>query len=144
MLKIAKGKVTIMKPNLDKLERTKVINTIIKEIASRGRKFFYCKDSNVISFFHYTGSKRQRLWYIDKMGGKINPYPSNSHKDYHFSDGGTLWGLIHDFSEYILTGEQTNGKNGYGGLHCPHWGYPEEDMKAIRELAAELGYLEAS
>ncbi|TPF19338.1 hypothetical protein CBE79_04525 [Priestia megaterium] len=78
---------------------------------------------------------------MDKRGGKLNPYPSKIYKDCSFSEGGTLWGLIHDFSEFILTGKHTNGKNGYSGLYCPHWGYSEEDMNAIRELAVKVGYL---
>ncbi|PLS19753.1 hypothetical protein CVD28_01760 [Bacillus sp. M6-12] len=81
---------------------------------------------------------------MDKRGGKVNPYPSNSHRDDHFSDGGTLWGLLQDFSEFIRTGNDSNGKNGYGGLYCSHWGYPEEDMIAIRKIATEVGFLRKS
>lgn len=56
--------------------------------------------------------------------------------------GGTLWALTKDFKDFIITGELSNHNNGYGGLHCPHWGYPESDMKAIQQKAKELGYLE--
>ncbi|BBI90463.1 hypothetical protein HYO65_gp071 [Tenacibaculum phage PTm1] len=59
----------------------------------------------------------------------------------NFAHGGTLWGLVKDFKEYIMTGEQCNGKHGYGGLYCTHWGYPESDMKEIQRVAKELGYL---
>ena len=125
-----------------KEERLEAINLIISEISSRGRKFFCDKDTNRESYFYITVNKNKRLWYMDKRGGKLNP--SKIHKDYSFSEGGTLWGLIHDFSEFILTGKYTNGKNGYGGLYCPHWGYSEEDMKAIRELAVKVGYLKGA
>ncbi|OPG98930.1 hypothetical protein B2I21_09885 [Chryseobacterium mucoviscidosis] len=60
---------------------------------------------------------------------------------YHFSHGGTLWGLVCDFRDYIGGDDDSNHNNGYGGLYCPHWGYPEGDMKAIRKRAEELGYL---
>lgn len=122
-------------------ERMLIVNMIIAEIANRGRKFFQCKDTGHISHFSLMGS---RLWFFDKRGGKINPYPSQIRKDHYFSDGGTLWALMHDFSEFILTGKYTDGKNGYGGLFCSHWGYPDEDMQAIRKLALKLGYLKGN
>lgn len=59
----------------------------------------------------------------------------------HWHHGGTLWGLTKDFKDFISTGEKSNHNHGYGGLLCPHWGYPESDMKAIQEKAALLGYL---
>jgi hypothetical protein len=128
-----------------RIERMKVVNEIIKEIGSRGRNFFLDKDMGHTSFFSFSASKKSRLWFYDKAGGQVNPYPSRKAYDhYHFSDGGTLWALVQDFSEFILTGNFTNGKNGYGGLYCPHWGYPEEDMKAIRKLALKLGYLKGN
>jgi hypothetical protein len=124
-----------------KQERIEAVNQIITEIANRGRQFFRSKSTGIVSHFYLAGEKNQRLWYMDKRGGKVNPYPSHSSRDDHFSDGGTLWGLMQDFSEFIRTGKDSNGKNGYGGLNCSHWGYPEEDMEAIRKVAIEVGYL---
>jgi hypothetical protein len=123
-------------------ERIEVVNKIITEIAARGRRFFYSSKKDTVSKFVLEGNKNKRLWYIDKYTQvKINPYPSNWRKDYNFSEGGTLWGLIHDFREYIITGKYSNGSHGYGGLYGTAWGYPEEDLEAIRSLAKELGYL---
>lgn len=121
-------------------ERVKAVNKIIKEIANRGRNFFFTKDKGQ-SYFYLDGNKRKRLWFWDNYTGKVNPYASNYHGENKISEGGTLWALIHDFREYILTGGYTNGNNGYGGLYCPHWGYPEEDMKAIIEVAKDVGFL---
>ncbi|GGP17288.1 hypothetical protein [Oceanobacillus neutriphilus] len=119
-----------------KEDRLKAVNTIIQEIANRGRGFFReeCKKE---SFFFFTGTERKRLWFWDKRAGKVNPYQLYN----QCSEGGTLWALIKDFKEFILTGKYTNGNNGYGGLYCPHWAYPEEDMQAIREKAKQVGYL---
>jgi hypothetical protein len=58
-----------------------------------------------------------------------------------FSSGGTMWGLVQDFRDYIFGDDDANHKNGYGGLYCKHWAYPEEDMEEIRAVAEELGYL---
>lgn len=126
----------------DKEKRIEAVNKIIREIANRGRQFFCSKSTGSVSYFYLAGEKNKRLWFMDKRGGKVNPYPSNSRRDDHFSDGGTLWGLVQDFSEFIRTGKDSNGKNGYGGLYCSHWGYPEEDMEAIRKVAVEVGYLQ--
>ncbi|WP_199426947.1 hypothetical protein [Thermaerobacillus caldiproteolyticus] len=125
-----------------KEERLQIVNKIIEEIASRGRRFFYSSTTERISKFVLEGNKKKRLYFIDKYTGKkINPYPRNYAKDRNFSEGGTLWALMHDFREFIITGNYSNGKHGYGGLYCPNWGYPEEDMQAIRQLAMGLGYL---
>ncbi|MFJ9300025.1 hypothetical protein [Bacillus toyonensis] len=40
--------------------------------------------------------------------------------------------------------DNSNGKNGYGGLYCTHWGWSEEGMKKMREYAREIGYLKVS
>lgn len=119
-----------------KEERLKAVNTIINEIAGRGREFFF-EDGKGISYFYFDGEIRKRLWFWDKRAGKVNPYQLYN----QCSEGGTLWALIKDFKEFILTGKYTNGNNGYGGLYCPHWAYLEEDMKAIREIARKVGYL---
>lgn len=88
------------------------------------------------SLFWKVINKRKRLWFIDKYTGeKVNPYPSNYRKDYNFSEGGTLWAMVHDFCEFIITGKYTNGNNGYGGLYCQSWGYPEKDIQAIRQIS---------
>ncbi len=123
-----------------KEKRAEAVNQIIDEIANRGRRFFYTEGYGS-SYFFFEGYKRKRLWFWDNYTGKVNPYPSNYHVDNGISEGGTLWALVHDFREYILTGRYANGNNGYGGLYCPHWGYPEEDMKVIRKTALKVGFL---
>ena len=123
-----------------RIERMVAVNKVINEIASRGRKFFYTEGKGK-SYFFFDGNKRQRLWFWDNYVGKVNPYPSNLHGDNKISEGGTLWALIHDFREFIITGNHSNGNNGYGGLFCPHWGYPDEDMNAIRQVGEDVGFL---
>lgn len=125
---------------MNKQERMIAVNSIIQEIANSGRKFFYTKGKGR-SYFYFDGDKKQRLWFWDNYSGKVNPYPSNYHGSNKFSEGGTFWGLVHDFREFIVTGKYTNGNNGYGGLYCPHWGYGKEDMESIREVARNVGFL---
>lgn len=125
-----------------KEERLEVVNKIIKEIASRGRKFFYDENKNR---YAQMVIKNHKIYFIDDYTGE-RVYAYNTVQNAHrgFSHGGTMWGLINDFREYVVKGEYTNHNNGYGGLYCPHWGYPKEDMKAIQKIATELGYLEGS
>lgn len=122
----------------DKEKRIYIVNQIIQEIGNRGRKFFHNPKRYGYAQFVLEG---RTLWFVDDYTGeKIYPY---MHRTNHrgFSHGGTLWALVNDFREFIITGEKVNGTNGYGGLRCPNWGYPEEDMREIASRAKELGYL---
>ena len=125
-----------------KEQRLEIVNQIIKEIAGRGRRFFHSK-GNIAELFIKNG----KVYYKCECVSEHKPVHEiclsvPDYKDlkgwYH---GGTLRGLVLDFRDYIKTGNYANHNNGYGGLYCPHWGYPEDDMKAIQEKAIELGYL---
>ena len=117
-------------------ERIAIINRIIMEIGNRGRHFFYKPHHIGYAYFVQEG---KTLWFIDDYtGAKVYPYRGC---DKGFSHGGTLWGLINDFRHFIIKGEHSNGKHGYGGLLGTHWAYPEDDMKEIQKLAIELGYI---
>lgn len=124
-------------------ERIKLINRLIREIGSLGRHFFYSKTHDRYATFHWANG---RLWYTDDYTGKpmlmeAGQEGKTRDQKFAFSHGGTLWGLIQDFRDYIFGDDDSNHNNGYGGLYSPHWAYPEEDMEAIRQLAVDLGYL---
>jgi hypothetical protein len=126
------------KPN--KQERVEIVNKILRKIASKSHQDFYYKDADRYAEMKI---KNGRIYFTDDYTGKdvyaySHAYGSKRGK---FSHGGTMWGLINDFREFIQTGKYTNGNHGYGGLYCTHWGYEEEDMKDIRAFARELGYL---
>jgi hypothetical protein len=128
-----------MKENtkLTRQERIDVVNKIIDRIATSGRMFFsYKGDQSKITqrngrLYMYNPYNKHDMCLSTKYG-----YPPK-----HFHHGGTLWGLTKDFKDYIITGEKSNHNNGYGGLYCQAWGYPEKDMEEIQELAKSLGYL---
>lgn len=116
--------------------RMNKINELIEVIADTDRKFFYHKNKDSIDkfiegkttvFFHDA--------YLDK---KISLTYRNRH---NFSHGGTLWGLVNDFKEWIITGKPSNGSNGYGGVYCPHWEYSEEGQLKVIEKAKEIGFI---
>lgn len=122
---------------MKKQQRIDIVNKIIKEIASRGRKFFSHGD-RVSQIYIKNGRLYMNNAYSQKemcLNTKYGYAPKT------WSNGGTLWGLTKDFKDFIQTGLPSNHNNGYGGLYCPYWGYPESDMKAIQELATELNYL---
>ncbi len=123
--------------------RINIVNQIIKEIASRGRRFFCNSKTGRIGEIVL---KNNRLyykleWHPEWQKPLVNLSPKHNIPPINFNHGGTLWRLMMDFKDFIQTGEYSNHNNGYGGLYCPHWGYPEEDMKAIQQKAIELGYL---
>lgn len=123
--------------NKSQIERMGKINELIGVIAETDRKFFYSKSKNKVAKFI---EGKTTVFYIDDYTQE-KVRLSSICKDKGFSHGGTLWGLIHDFKEWIITGKNTNGKNGYGGLYCSHWGYTEEGMKKVREKGKEIGFL---
>jgi hypothetical protein len=117
-----------------KRERAEKINQIIELIASIDRHFF--ERDGGIAKFEFRG---ERLYFVQpKPLRAIRPY-RNDHG--HFGWGGTLWGLVNDFREYIMQNRYSDGHNGYGGLYCKHWGYSEESMLKIQQKAREVGYL---
>jgi hypothetical protein len=127
--------------NRSKYERIQIVNFIIRTIANRGRNFFLSKENGHVAYFVHNG---RTLWFIDQYTGvPIKMVKGHQSNDYHFSGGGTMWGLVNDFKDFINGDDDSNHNNGYGGLYCPHWGYPPEDMEAIRAFAIEVGYLKA-
>ena len=121
---------------LTKVQRLEIVNTIISEIANRGRGFFKYKDK-VASYFLMNGELFYEHAYVTtKSFSRVNKEGYFT-AEYH---GGTLRALIKEFSAFIRTGKDTDGSEGRAGLWSPHWGYTEEDMKAIRDLAIQIGY----
>lgn len=124
-------------------ERIEIVNKLIQKIAECGREFLYSSKYKRIAYFVYDG---RTLYYVDHYTGvPLKMIKGSAHKTLkhgqYFSSGGTMWGLINDFKDFIYGDDNSNHNNGYGGLYCPHWGYPKEDMEAIREYAREIGYL---
>ncbi|CAL2084967.1 conserved hypothetical protein [Tenacibaculum sp. 190524A02b] len=118
-------------------ERIEIVNKIINAISLMGRNFFRGKSGTAYIF-----QKGNKLYMKNSYSGEMMCINTkNNSKPKGWTNGGTLWGLVQDFKEYIQTGARTNGKNGYGGLNCTHWGYSEEEMNAIQSLAFKLGYL---
>jgi hypothetical protein len=125
---------------IKKIERAEAINKLIAMIGSKGRRFFHDQDTLSLSYFTFRG-KKKRLWFVDKAGASLSPYESNLRNDHGFSEGGTLWSLIHDMREFILTGEAANGNHGYRGLLSDGWGYPKGEMQEIISYAKEIGFV---
>ncbi|RAJ28895.1 hypothetical protein [Pedobacter cryoconitis] len=126
----------------DKEARVKIVNQIIAEIASRGRRFFHNKDQVAYLFL-----RNNKIWYKCEWVSDHRPVEEicfsvkKNGRMANWFHGGTLESLIRDFCDFVRTGEYSNHNQGYGGLYCQHWGYSAEDMRAIQEKAVELGYL---
>jgi hypothetical protein len=129
-----------------KEQRLQDINELIKVIGSKDRKFLSShadsKNPNTEVFYSYFFIKGKFLYFVDSYTRKEILIRANDWENpREFSHGGTMWGLIKDFRDYILTGNYTNHKHGYGGLYCPHWGYSEKSMQEIRDFAISIDYL---
>lgn len=117
--------------------RIAIVNLIIIEIAKRGRNFFSHK-GQVESILLKNGRLYIKYAYrnSEMCINTKHGYPPKG-----WSSGGTLWALVKDFKDFNQTWDKSNHNNGYGGLYCSHWGYPESDMLAIQEFAKSVGYL---
>ena len=125
------------KINIENIKsRIEIVNKIIEKIASLDRKFFE-HNGRVAHIFNANEILFMRSEY-DLIDINIT---NIDYRPYEFNSGGTIWGLTKDFRDFILSGEKSNGENGYGGLYCSHWGYRTESMKAIQKFAESLGYL---
>lgn len=118
-------------------ERMNNINKLMELIGSLDRGFF--KTCNGLDMFV---ERKTTVKYLNGYTQKVLTIPNNDWKEIKgFSHGGTLTALVKDFKEFIITGKETNGKNGYGGLYCMSWGYSIKNMDKIIEFAKEIGYL---
>lgn len=123
---------------MSKERRCELANELIRLIAFTGRQFFnYEENGGSIGRFELRSG---RTYFIDGYLGKSIYAYENRFFRQKFTEGGTMQALILDIAEWIRTGKATNAKNGYGGIYCDHWGYPDEDMKKIREKAIEIGF----
>ncbi|MEQ7200993.1 MULTISPECIES: hypothetical protein [Enterococcus] len=123
---------------MSKESRCELANELIRLIASTGRQFFnYEENGGSIGRFELRSG---RTYFIDGYLGKSIYAYENRFFRQKFTEGGTMQALILDIAEWIRTGKATNAKNGYGGIYCDHWGYPDEDMKKVREKAIEIGF----
>lgn len=128
-----------MTEKTEKEKRIEKANKLLNKIASCGPNFFYYdKDKTTAKFL----LKNNRIYFMDEYTKSEMLAYNYRQLGRKFNQGGTMKALVLDISEWIRTGKRTNGKNGYGGLFCPHWGYSESDMKNIQDFARELGYLD--
>jgi len=114
-------------------ERVGIVNEVMKEIANRGRKFFY-HEGKVAEIVD-----KGRIYYKAEYGRKelLCLSVPDYRKPKGWFHGGTLMALVKEFRDYVKDGKSRE----YSTLYSPHWGYPEDDMKAIREVAVRLGFL---
>jgi hypothetical protein len=133
-------------------QRVLIVNQIILEIASRGRKFFHHEDRGHHKVAQLV-DKNEKIYYRAEYGKKeliclSVPYFGTPKYWFH---GHTLLCLVKEFRDYIKTGklpvntlhkqDGSKEETSFSGLYSQHWAYPESDMEAIREKAKELGYL---
>jgi len=122
-------------------ERVKIINIIIKVISENGRKFFFDEKTKFTSYVFYNPKTKKCYFKDDYTKQDVCLSPPWGKPSKHFSHGGTMWGLLRDFKDFIHNGPYTNHNHGYGGLYGTAWGYNSEEMKKIQETAINLGYL---
>ncbi|RAN86703.1 hypothetical protein B5P41_27955 [Bacillus sp. SRB_28] len=129
----------------DRNQRIEIVNSLLSYLADHEKDFFRYEDENRTAHFKHDG---RNLWFVDHYSNVSMRMTRSSYKnkkqERYFSSGGTMWALIRDLTDFIYGNDNPNGRNGYGGLYCTHWGWSEEEMKKMRDYAREIGYLKAS
>lgn len=125
-------------------KRLEAANELLLAIAVRGRNFFSVmrEGRRIISYLEL--DRRGRVWFVDKWTGKrvYTHYPGRWK---HFSEGGTLRGLVIALREFIKRGTPVRRILGpWPADYCggDMWGYGDS-MGPIRERARELRISEA-
>lgn len=122
---------------MDKLKRCDLINQLLEIISKQDRGFFRTGD-NLAKF----EVRNNRVYFIDDYTkDPICAYHGLNRRHRGFSHGGTLWALVNDFREWIVTGKYSDGVNGYGGLYATCWGVSIKSKENIINKAKEIGYL---
>ncbi|MED3026178.1 MULTISPECIES: hypothetical protein [Bacillus cereus group] len=129
---------------MDKKKRIEIVNSLINYLADHEKGFFRHEKTNRTARFEHDG---KTLWFLDHYTNVSMRMTKSEHKTkvqkMNFSSGGTMWGLVRDFTDFIYGNDNSNGRNGYGGLYCTHWGWTAEQMKKMRDYAREIGYLKS-
>jgi hypothetical protein len=126
-----------------KADRIVAANNLIVAISSVGRHFFLSKKTGNVARFVL--NKNGRLYYVDGHNGIALPLVHTNSKAWrrHFSQGGTLKGLVLSLAEFIRCGKQV----GRSHFFYPDWysdgdpwGY-DDAMKTVQASALQLGVI---
>ncbi|MEC6833013.1 hypothetical protein VXS06_14695 [Photobacterium toruni] len=90
----------------EKIERAEHCNDLIKEIASYGRKFFYCQSNNKTAEL-LVSSLGGRVYFLDHKSSQLI-YTHSSRTWNGFTHGGTLRALVESMRDYIMKGHHLN------------------------------------
>jgi hypothetical protein len=119
-----------------KYHRVDDANTVIRAIASHGRRFFYSPDYDRYGRFmiDLTGSIR---FIDDHTGSRVRIVKGGKWRGFH--NGGTCRAIVEALAEYIRTGK-TMSRGFFGPWpdwinDGDMWGYGAEEMEKVRRDA---------
>lgn len=127
---------------MNKEDRAKKVNQLVKVIGDGGRHFFNYQGRYARIEVDYRG----RVWWIDNYTQK-RIYTHYGHRWRGFSNGGTLRSLVEAFRDFVSRGDYVPRYHfGPWPDHYCHgdlWGYGDY-MKKVRNAAVDLGVTRAS
>lgn len=119
-----------------KWARVRQANTVIKIVASHGRRFFFSEAYDRISRFGL--DRAGQVWYVDQHTG-MKLYPFGAGNWPGFTHGGTLQELVARLAQYIETGAQLDLACFSLERDTELWAYGKETMVEVRRLVLETG-----
>lgn len=119
--------------------RIGAINTLLKEIGVRDRRFYSStqdRETNEGQTFSQFYTKEGELYFFSARD-KLPEIKCRKGFSDKVSNGGTLQGQLEQFREFILTGKHIR-------LFSQHWGYKFESLVVLHETGVYLGILKDS
>jgi hypothetical protein len=121
---------------MNKQQRLELANKVIEEISKHGRKFF-TRQGRIARL---EIDRRGRIWFVDDHTQARIYTHYKGRWNWRFSYGYTMQSLIHQFVEFIQTGDPNLNifSLGYELPEFHNWGYPLEDLLPIWEVAKPM------
>lgn len=119
---------------IEKAERLRHVNDLIKTISDHGRRFFFNERKGTVARM-LIGPKGHLFFQDDYTGKAI--YVAYSGRWNGFSHGGTLKGLVERLAQYVRTGSRLSidwiGPERFDQSNI--WGYAQDEIEKCRAAA---------
>lgn len=135
------------KTRIERIERVKHVNQLIKVISDHGRRFFWNQKDQRVARMEIDA--KGKLWWIDDYRGSrvcVEKVGGYEHRWQGFSHGGTLMQLAQQMRDYVKTGKRIPlwyiCQPRIDQSKCDIWGYGAS-AEACRNEAKSLPIISA-
>lgn len=130
-----------------KHDRAQIVNQLVIDISSFGRRFFYSPKNMAggTSTAHFFVDARGAIWFVDDYTEKPI-YVAYRNRWQNFSHGGTLRALVQAMAEFIRSGQPIPAGHFGPWQHIGDdrdlWGYGKDAAAALQAKIADCPAIE--